>query len=442
MICNTLRSYRFDGLLLAAMAISCLCLVPGTAHGLVTEFVPMLSVDGQYTDNYFGTKADKKDEFSTVYSVNLSLGFSTKTAQCLIVYEPSYVDYRKYSENDSVEHHLTIDGNVGLSRTTSLSLSEGYSNAMARAVVDGGWIKTQSNQSQVSLVHQFGVDDEISLDYTYGLTNYDKSDINDSQSHSPGVSMKYWFTPQTGIETGLSFTRTDFTKNENDQDSVEGNIRINRKLNKQWNLYADYSQTNTIQKDNDSKTLYPSIGVDWQTSQTSHIAVGFGYLMQEWQDKESQNKLFAEFDAFKDWQFSKRGSVYFTGSSKYEPLSQDAASLGFKISYQAGVLVNYQLAKTLASSLMGSFQRSDYQDPDVKRTDDVFGAGAGFVWSPFKWMDVEALYSFIDFSTDSKDREDYTENRVDVRIVVKPELPMTIIPGSQRKTIERRIYND
>lgn len=499
-----------------AVVFGCLTAFVGNASALVTEFVPRLYIAEDYTDNYDKTETDKIEEFYTTYGIDLSLGFIQKTTKVTLSYNPEFKDYHKNNSEDSWEHNASLVGEFRPSRKSSVNIglnydghgdnndgnnndedAEGdndgdnngseswehgasldvsyefskysdamfaadYSNSYVRQLRDGEWKESEDYTFSSGATHRFGKNDSVEFDYTYSMTEYEDPDDDDNDEHKPSLFMAYWLTPQTGLDSNLSYEYTVYDTSEDESETWSGDIRLIRKLTKRFQVYGKYEHTYTEKEPGDSTvgrrrnagnhTVYhPSVGFDWAVSEDSGVSLGVGYMFQEWENQGNSNRegsVFFDADVFKTYNFSRRGAFTLSASSGYDATGDEAASLGFNIYYQTGFLLSYQLRRNLSSQLKGSYKRDEFDDPEVDRVDNTLEFGAGLSWAPWKWMSVDMSYSFEDFSTDDEKRENYQENRGTIMFSVYPIRPprmtsgLSAGPTDERVDVENKIYND
>ncbi|MCA1786682.1 MAG: outer membrane beta-barrel protein, partial [Desulfobacteraceae bacterium] len=119
----------------------------------------------------------------------------------------------------------------------------------------------------------------------------------------------------------------------------------------------------------------------------------------------------------------------------------EAASLGYTTYYQAGAQLNHQLSKQVTSNLSAAFRLNEYHETAVDRKDAHLILGAGVSWQPLKWLYVNFHYSFSDFHTTGVFREDYTDNRLFLKIDLVPEKPVKMASDPSRQTLENQLFN-
>jgi hypothetical protein len=471
---NTIqKSRQIQALLAVCLAIlSC----SAQAFAMKTEFTPSLYVSGDYTDNHFQTDLDEKEEFYTTYGGALSLGFIEKTGRVVLTYNPEFKDYKNNYEEDTWEHNISFVGDLNpskrvsvdfslnydghgddtnadswehgaslataiqLSRHTGLTLSGDYSNAYDRQVRTGEWKESEDTSVSTSITHQFGQRNSLGLDYTFSFDDYEDPDDDEYQSHEPSAFIAFWFTPQLGFDSNVSFEDKDYDNGE-DEKIYTGDIRLIKKMTRHFQTYLKYKHTHTDEASQDETVYNPSVGFDWSITEDSNLTLGLGYMIQEWESGTDKG-LFVDVDIFKTFDFSRRGSLTVSGSSGYDASGDDSASLGFNVYYEAGFLFNYKLTKRLAVDLIGSYLRDEFDEPDVDRVDNTLDFALTLSWSPLRWINIRLAYEFEDFDTDSVITNDYQENKGTITVRFYPLRPLRLEDAISREDIENRIFKD
>jgi hypothetical protein len=418
------------------------------------KFVPSLSISEDYTDNHFQTDTDKKEEFYTTYGVGLSLEFLERMGEAVLSYKPEYKNYKNNYGDDGWEHNASFAGNLNpskymvvdfnfnydghrddrqgdswehgaylgtaiqMGKYTDLNLSGDYSKSYDRQARTGTWNESETTSFTTGINHQFGAMNSLSLDYTYSFTNYADANPDEYESHKPSAFVAFWFTPLLGFDSNISFEDKTYDFSE-DEKIYTGDVRFIKKITRHFQTYLKYKHTHTDTDSGDEMVYHPSVGFDWSITEDSGLSLGVGYMVQEWETTTDKG-LFVDFDAFKTFDFSRRGSFTLSASSGYDASSDDAASLGFHVFYQGGFLYSYELTKRLSADLDGFYIRDEYDEPGINRADDTANFGLTLTWMPLRWMNVSLAYNFKDYSSDEDTVEDYTENKGTVMVTLYP----------------------
>jgi len=329
-----------------------------------------------------------------------------------------------------------------LSKNTILSLSQNYSNSYDQQVTTGTWNESDTNRSSAGISHQFGKKDSIAVNYDYSFTEYNDPNSDDYTSNRPSAFLSFWFTPLYGFDSNFSYETIEYDLSNTNTDTISGDIRLLKKMTKHLDIYIKYKQTNSDQDTDVHDTYYPSIGFDWKPTKDSGISLGGGILFQDYENRTEyeSEKLFCEFDMYKNFDFNKRGSVSITGSSGYSEIDDSAASLGFNIYYQAGLNFTYKLTKRLTTDISTSYKINEFDGETTDRTDNTLNLKAGLNWAPLKWLKFNLAYDYNDFDTDSTIRKDYRENKGTISVSFIPSTPVRLNPTPSRKSLEEKVY--
>lgn len=453
-----------------------------SAFAMKTEFTPSCYISEDYTDNYDQTKHNKEDEFYTTYGLEFVLAFLDQTRAIYLTYNPLYEDYATMDENDSLQHNVSLTGDIALSRRanvnfalvyddydegdedtlresressaslgadyqltkyTNVGFSHEYTDTFDRTQRTGEWKEYETNTTTAGFSHIFGKENSLGMNYSYSSDDYEEEDADENIEHMVSGNLAYWFTPLIGFDTNASFEKTDYDLS-GDADTWYGDVRLIKRLTRHFQVYAKYAHTDTREEERDHTVYNPSAGFDWDISEDSGISLGLGYLLQEWEGEDDDHGLFFEADAFKTFNFSRRGAFTISGLSGYDATDDEAESLGFNIYYEAGCLLTYKLTRKMTTNLRLSWTRDEYEDPEVDRVDNTVDFGAGLSWTPLRWMTLNFDYEFTDFDTDSHENEEYRENRGTVTVRFHPVKPVTIKGEGEfsRQDYDQMIFPD
>jgi hypothetical protein len=282
----------------------------------------------------------------------------------------------------------------------------------------------------------------MGFNFSYSFDDYKNSNADEYTRYSPSGFITYWLTPLNGLDSNVAYERTDSDNSTNDRDTVTGDIRYLRKFSKHFDGYVKYRHSYSERESGNHTVFNPSVGFDWDVTKDSGISLGVGILHSEWEnDNSDSTNPFIDINAYKTFNFSKRGSLSITGSSGYDEGNEDAESLGYNIYYRTGFQLNYQLLKRLSSNIFGSYTRDEYEETAVNRKDNTINLGGGLTWSPLKWLRFNLSYSYKDFDTDAAQRGDYTENKGTLSVSFIPAQPVRIDVSPSRQSLENEIYN-
>ncbi|MCG8552578.1 MAG: outer membrane beta-barrel protein [Desulfobacterales bacterium] len=449
------------------------------AHArMVTQIVPTLKVTEEYKDNYFQTETDTFEEWKTSYELGFSLGFLNQRSKIYLEYNPEYTDYKNLDDRDGLDHNFNLsgtwqatkhtsamidmnyDGNDGnntgeswkhsasasvdsqLTKTITTSIAYDYSNSYEQQVRTGDYKEHQTHSANASINKALGPRNSMGANFSYETDAYQNSDADEYESYEPSAFLTYWFTRRDGVETNLEYQEKKFDAPDgNDYETIAGDIRYIRKFAKHLDGYAKYRHYISDREDGDHVIYHPSVGVDWDITEDSGISLGIGILFHDWDNNnDDSTDPFLDLNVYKIFNFSPKGSLSITASSSYEESDEDAASLGYNTSYQAGFSLNYKLARRLSSQLFGSYQLQQFEDT-IDRQDDTIEIGGGLTWNPLKWLQISANASHTNYKTDDSSRDNYKDNTISVFVRFAPERPIRPEKILSRKTLEAKLFD-
>ena len=96
------------------------------ACGYQITVTPRISVGEEYTDNHFLTKDNKTEEYITTISPGLTAKMLGKTNGAEISYNPTYVSYDKYSENNTWRQNAQFLGWSDITRNIRLEIRDSF----------------------------------------------------------------------------------------------------------------------------------------------------------------------------------------------------------------------------------------------------------------------------------------------------------------------------
>ena len=464
---------------------------------MVTQIIPTLTISEEYSDNYLKTATNKQEEFITSYGLGFTVGFLEKKTEIYLAYNPVYKDYKNL-DRDGLLHNASLDGkfnptqftdintrlaytsnndkntgeswqniasvfgNTRVSKNTTLDYSESYSRNFDQQERTGTYREHDVNRTSAGITHQFGENDRVGAKFLYSFDKSDTPDADEHKKYKPSVFATYWLTPLNGLDSNLAYENTEFDTSSNDIQTYSGHLRYLRRFSKHFDGYLKYRHSHSERDTGDHDIYHPSIGFDWQVTKDSGVSLGIGALFHEWDNtNKDSTDPFLDMDAYKIFNFSRRGSLSVTASSGYSETGgssdesiantgasgtslpgTEAASLGFRTYYQAGTQLNYQLQKQLSSNVFTSYRLNDYQEAGVDRKDNTKTIGCGLTWLPLRWLQFKLTYSYTDFDTDAaSQRGDYAENRAFLSVSVIPEQPIRLKESSTRQSFENEIFN-
>ncbi|MCK5098214.1 MAG: TonB-dependent receptor [Desulfobacteraceae bacterium] len=438
---NNTRIIKFGFLNLLVIVTITILMTVDFSLAAVTRFTPSISISEEYTDNYNQTENNTETELSTEYLMGLEFEYIETKSEVSFNYNLSYIDYVDHDENDSWQHDFDFNSLLNLAKHTDLIFTESFLRSRNISQRTGTWGDNDTNSATIELVHQFGQRNSFELDFSYFLDKYDDPNIDEHTSYRPSAFLAYWFNVRYGFEVSAFYEQTEFDISKNEEDTLSGSIKLRRQITNHFQIYVEYEHSVSEDDFEEHNVYNPSVGFDWTISETSSISLGAGVLINRYDNQQDSEDFFVDLNAFKLFNLSRRATFSISASSGYGEISEDAASLGFRIYYQAGFDYNYELTRQVTLDISGSYLRDEFDEEQIDRNDNTFNLNAGVSWSPLNWMTLGLSYSYTNFKTDAAARDDYVENRGIFTITLTtPYRSQRIQQENTREIIEARIF--
>jgi hypothetical protein len=414
------------------------------AYGFQADFTPRISVNEEYSDNIYLSSRIKEHDYITSITPGFTLDFSGRRIGATISYEPSFVFYKRETDNNTIRHSAQFSGWSDIGKNTRLELNNSFLRTEDPLAEDDFFLETgeplrdpdhtvrqsreayYTNTTSLDFTHQFGAADFFRMGYIYGLLQNDNPEDDDNKSQTPYIGLTYWFMPDMGFETDFSYTMAKYAGTDDpadDSKELQGSLRLIKRFSRHLEGFINYNHVimDYDGDEEDYKVFDPSIGINYVISDDAHINIGVGYFMQDREESDGDSGLSLSGDIGKAWDF-RRGSIGITGAMGYDDANLGAENLGFEKYYEIACRGEYSLTRRFSSNISYSFRRSKYVDTDENRIDRTSSFGAGFRYAPIRWIFLNLNYLYN--TVTSTDREDeYDENRVVFSISFVPERP-------------------
>jgi hypothetical protein len=423
-------------------------------------FTPRAATSVEYTDNIFLSSDDEQDELLTIISAGFTLELLEQTKGLEITYDPSYVFYNEYSENDTLRHDAQISGWKDLGRNTRLEITNRFlltedplgEDDLIRddeVVIPGDTTirrtrnEYYTNTAIMRINHQFGPENNIYGEFLYSFLRNDDPGIEDNDRYEPSIGLNYWFSAEYGIETRATYTKGKFSRDDellgtptDDFEDWFGSLRMIRNVTRHFSVYAqyDHTQRNYDGDEDDDYTLYePSVGLEYNFDRYFRVTLGLGYFYQDIDNDDNEDGLFGSGEIRKTWDF-RRGEIRLTGTTGLRQNDFGAQRLGLERFGTLRTDANYYFTRTFSGDLRGVFNYSDVINPDEADGIDNqkrYVGEAGLSYLPLRWMALRLSYQYTQFDSDVKNDitrigrtdETYRENRVMFMIVMQADPP-------------------
>ncbi|MBL0732757.1 MAG: outer membrane beta-barrel protein [Desulfosarcina sp.] len=413
-------------------------------YGFQGYFTPRISVSEEYSDNIYLSSRFKEHDYLTSITPGFTLDFPGQRGGATISYDPSFVFYKKETDNNTIRQSAQFSLWNNLWKNTRLEFNNSYLRTEDPLEDEDFFLETgeslrdpdhtvrQSrepyyiNTASLNLTHQFGAADFFRMGYVFGLRQNDNPTEDDNKSHSPSIGLTYWFLPDMAVETNLAYTKAEYSGSDDPSDDSKewkAGFKLIKRFSRHLEGFINYNHTIMDYKgdEEDYQVFDPSIGINYAISDDTRLNIGIGYFIQNRENSDGDSGLSLTGDLGKTWDF-KRGSIDLTGVIGYDEANLGAENLGFEKYYQVKGSAEYSFTQRLSANINYSFRRDKYVDTDENRIDRTSRFGTGFRYAPTRWMFFSLDYSYN--TVTSTDREDeYDENRVIFSISLSPKKP-------------------
>jgi hypothetical protein len=377
------------------------------------ELIPSISVRETYNDNIFLTNTNEQSDFITAAIPSLTLNVLSEHTKLGMRYNPSFVWYDEFSENNTTRHQGTVSWDQQVTQYMSFNLSNTYLRSeepledpedfdAERRTRDKYW----TNRGRASVGFVFG--DENRFDVGYGRRDRETTDVtlNDSTVHEPFARMVYWFDVKNGIR--LDYTYKDVTYSlDDDFTSHEPGVRYLRRFSPQSIGYlAYYYAIRDFDGNTEDFVVHSgSVGLDHAFSPEYSISARAGYFMRV--NDVTENSYGPSYSLFVTKAFA-RGSVTIGGDGGWEEAYLRRGVTRFRKYYGGTARGTYRILERL-SIYAGAFYRRSKDDREVEVTN--LRGDVGLRWSFMRWASLSLEYRYAD-RDDDIERDSYTNNRV------------------------------
>lgn len=400
----------------------------------------------------------------------------------------SYAGHSETNVGDSWQNIASLSGDSQLTKHTNFTLFQEYSNNFDQQERTGDYKEHTLNSTLAGISKKFGKKDRMGMDFSYEFDDYKDSDADTYTQYNPSGFITYWLTPLNGLDSNFSYEKRKLDDASNDIETYTAHLRYLRNFSRHFDGYVKYRHYYSDQDSGEHIIYHPSVGFDWEVTKDSGISLGIGALFHDRENSDSGSvDPFVDIDVYKDFNFSRNRTLSITATSGYQESTGEDIDQGFSkyyragfqydhqlqkrlfsslfgsctlnqfdqssttrdrnedtITYLAGVQLDYQLQERLFLNLFGTYEQTQFHELVIDRQDNTMTLGAGFSWSPLRWLRFHLSYNYIDFDTDSTEREDYKENQALFSVSFIPARPVRLETSPiepSRKTLEKKLFN-
>jgi hypothetical protein len=421
-------------------------------------FTPRASTSLEYTDNLFLSRENKEDDLITVLSVGFTLGLAERNVGLEISYDPAYVFYDEFDENDSWRHSAGLSAWSDFGKNTRLEITDRFlftEDPLGeddffrddQVIIPGdttvrrGRNQYYTNTAIMTLNHRFGINNSVYASFLQSFLRNDDPGIEDNDRYEPSVGLSYWFGQTYGIETRGVYTRGVFSQDSDSPgirsdnfDNWLGSLKLIRIMARNLSVYGQYDHVYRKYDgnfDTDYILYSPSVGFQYSMIKDLNLVLGLGYFYQDFDGGDSENGLYGSGEIQKSWKYRK-GSVNLSGAAGLDQSDFGAQRLGLERFFSLKADAQYGFTRDLSGNMFGDFR---YSDPvNVNESDGIeeqkrYRGGVGLTYLPVRWMRLNINYQYTKYDEDSRSNlnsaagDTYDENRVMFTITLEPDLP-------------------
>jgi len=425
---------RRIGLLIWMLVTLCFIGIPSFVHGdindILLKFHPYITIEEEYTNNFFLTNTDKIDAFITTVSPGLRFSaLSERTYGIDLNFAASYVYYPKYHDFSywapqgrldawyAVTPRLTFRVRDYLIRSDAARESQ-YSNLynaegqyIGNTQPDQYLLSTQRgvhaiylrNVVEPALAYRFGRENLLSVLYRNNIYNNKNPQYEDSMENTINPRLTYWFDIRNGVSLDYYLTLNTYQRSP---DQLVNGVtpRYTYRFNPRTSIFGEYhfEYQNFDSPGVDYYVHNPSLGIQYQFSPTlTGIAQG-GYFWKIPKLGSDDGGATVKLSLTQRLQRTQY-TLSFIGGYMEDYIT--AENRGFTQTYTAYGRIQHQLTQRLTVGLTGYMARYIYNNDE--KVWDWSGRGTAS-YLLFRWLTVSLEGRYTGYNSNIS-VNDYTE---------------------------------
>jgi len=433
-------------------------------------FIPRLDVNSYYTDNINLTPTDTESAFVTSVVPGFTAGVSGRTAGINLRFNPGYTFYSNNSDQNYWRINAGLNSFVDITQHTKLTVTDTYyltrdpnpeflitdvradePDAFVDPTIRQGRGKYWRNSFGARVDQKFGVDKSIFVQYRNQILRNDNTVFFQDSNVNTGIAgLTYYFGPKWGTQLEGTYSKRTFDQASDfsgtpsdDQDAWGGRVRLIRRFTRAADGFLEYTYGNvkftsgrplseapglgqpTLVVNQDYTIHDVRVGADYAIEEDILLTASVGWAVQVNDVTDNKDGLVGKLVLRKTLQ---RGGFRVEASAGYDTnaFNTTAQNLGLIRFYRAGATGDYQLFRRLYGDIYGAYRHNIYVDTIPERTQDLYTAGAGLTWQPYRWGSIRLGYSYRT-SFSGLETEEYTENRILLNLSLSTELPYRVL---------------
>ena len=406
-----------------------------------------VTTSGTYSDNISATGSDERESgFYSEIQPWLRYDREGKRGQIGLSYEPSF---RYYFEDEDYffGHRLNLTATHSLREELTARFSNSFQVSQdPYDILEPGFIRIEedliiiedptlrtgrrtyyTNHLRPSLSYQFGPSNRLNLGYSFSFLINEDPQYEDNMRHRPDMSLEYWWNVRYGTILSASYTRGEFDDSPS-LNEWRANARFLRRVTPNLNVFAEHGQTyvrydqasgpeNGLRAYRDYEVFDANLGIDYQLTPSTFMAIKGGYFYQEQRRGDSTSGFQVDGDMARQFQ---RGSLRISGGTGHDLAAFGSENLGFTKYYRGMVMGRYDFTRRCSGSAAFQYRRNTYEVED--REDDIYTLNTGLSYVFLPWLTGRISYVYRKTESTEPGNE-YTENRVSVSLTATPISP-------------------
>ena len=381
-------------------------------------------------------------------------------------FNPGYTFYSNNSDQNYWRINAGLNGFVDITQHTKLTVTNNYyltqdpnpdflitdvragePGVSVDPTVRQGRDKYWRNTFGARADHQFGQDKSIFAEYRNQILRNDNTDQYEDSNVNTGIAgLTYFFGPKWGTQLEGTYSNRAFEQTQDyvgipssDSDVWGGRVRLIRRFSRSTDGFLEYKYGNvkytsgrilsvvpgggqpTIVVNEDYQVHDARVGVDYAIAEDITFTADVGWAIKVNDVTDNQDGGVFNLALRKAFQ---RGGFRVEAGAGYDlgTFNTTAQNYGVTRFYRAGATGDYQLFRQLYGDIYGAYRHNKYIDTFPERDEDIYTAGAGITWQPFRWGSLRLGYAYRQSVSDINENE-YTENRILLNLSLSTELP-------------------
>jgi hypothetical protein len=385
------------------------------------ESTPSISLSGLYDDNINLTNRNEESDYINSASPGINLNISSELNNLNFRYAPTFVRYKKRSQNDTVRHSGALSFSQDMAQNLRFELSDTYIKSEDPVEETEGVESIRStrniyqrNTGRAGFQYVFGAQNTVSYGYSHSLMENEDISLDDGTIQGPYANMSYWFNVKNGIEIDYQhniaeFTRDDGTAAGDNYRGYDTGVRYIYRFNPQTtgNIGYNFSNRNFRGLTEDYDVREGSAGFSHSFSEDMSLNINSGYYVQKNEQTDDEDGYSYNASFVKRFE---RGSITLGGSGGWSDSRLEAERTGFTRNKGVELRYEYQLLEDLDNYAGGSLRRNKDLNGGEWKTIQV---NYGFRWSFHRWYSLVLDYS-VSARDDIDNTDDYNDNRITI----------------------------